>query len=102
MDTADELLSPRISPRPPTQMGTVADSQCDSLCNAHRVSVAHVAVQLSAVGNGVRVFLALDTEWVVGATQHGAGADRTTTSGAQSAAQCRNYRQSERENLRRG
>src|SRR6476619_657545 len=102
MDTPNKLLSPRISPRPPTQMGTVADSQCDSLCHPHGLSVAHVAMQLPAVGDGVRIFLALDTKWVVGTAEHYVGKDRAAASRAQSATQRRHYRQPERENLGRG
>src|SRR6185503_18669952 len=101
MDSPDELLSPCISPRPSAQMGTVADSQCDSLCHPYGLSVAHVAVQLPAVGDGVRVFLALDAEWVVGTAEPHVGEDRATARRAQSAAERRDYRQSERENLRR-
>ena len=101
MGTTDEFLSPCLSPGPPAQMGTVADSQCDSLCHPHGLSVAHVAAGLSAVADRVWLLLAVDAERAVGTAQHRAGEDRAAASGTQSPAQCGHYRQSECEDLRR-
>ena len=65
-------------------MGTVADSPCDSLCGPYGLSVAHVARQFAAVGDGVRVVLALDPQGIVGPAEYYEGEDRAAASGAPS------------------
>ena len=62
------------------QMGTLAASRCDSLCDGYGLSVADVAVPLAAVGHGVRILLALDTDGTVGRAEPGVGPNGPTTS----------------------
>jgi len=53
----------------PSQMGNLANHQCDPICEPHRVSVAHDAHEPAALAKRVWIFLALDTFWTLGTYQ---------------------------------
>jgi len=96
------LLSRRASTGPTPQMGAVADCECAALRDPHGVSVADAAAGLPAVADRLWVLLAVDAERAVGAAQYRAGQDGAATGGAPAPTQCRDYRQPECQDLRRG
>src|SRR5713101_1804769 len=102
MATTDGLLSNRPFAGASPQMGDVADPQCDSLRDPHGLSVAHAAPGFPTLADRVRLLLALDAERAVGTDQYRARQDCPATGWTQPPAQCRHYRQPERQDFGRG
>ena len=57
----------------PAQMGTLANHQCDLICEPNRLPIAYVAHGSSAVAGGVWILLALELIRVVGTAQCNSG-----------------------------
>src|SRR5262245_11087835 len=95
------LLSRPASAGAAPQMGIVADCECHSLRDPHGVSVADAAAGLPAVADRLWLLLALAAERAVGAAQYRPGQDGASADGTRAPAQCRHYRQSECQDLRR-
>jgi WD40 repeat protein len=78
---ADSGILSNLHAGPSPQMGSVANSQRYPVRDAHRVPMAHVADQLSALANGIWLFLALEPRRAVGASEWGLGETGAQESG---------------------